>query len=187
MGAARSPLCASEPVAWLRAIGGELDCDSFASLFGFFAPKVKSYLLRRGVDPNIADEITQDTFLIIWRKAAQYDPGRATPAAWIYTIARNRWVDWTRQQTSRNDPGLAVTTEEQATPEQALTTAEQENLLRGALLNLPVEQAEVLRLCYFEDLSHSEISHHLGLPLGTVKSRIRLAAAHLRSCLGSNL
>lgn len=180
---AERPTISSHPAQWVVSIAEYRDRASFIALFTHFAPKVKGYLMRHGVSEPMAEELTQETFLSVWRKADQFDPMRASAVAWIYTIARNLWVDVVRHERHPDDNRIAEPPVAQLTPEEHLKTLEGEKRLRDAMGALPQEQAEVLRLSFFEEKTHAEIADHLGLPLGTVKSRIRLAAAHLRSTL----
>ena len=172
-----------DPAQWIALIAGRQDRTSFVSLFSCYAPKVKGYLLRHGVSAPVAEDLAQETLLTVWRKAGQFDPHRATAAAWIFTIARNRWVDVIRSEQRPADGRIAEPVGVQPTPEEDFSRQEVEARLRAALKTLPPEQSEILRLSYFEDQTHSEIAERLQLPLGTVKSRIRLASASLRSTL----
>lgn len=171
------------PDEWIVAVAASRDRGCFISLFTFYAPRVKAYLLRHGVGQQHAEELAQETLLAVWRKAGQFDPDRATAGAWIYTIARNLRVDLLRHERHPDDGRLAEPAIAQLTPEQELKTSEGEKRIHAAINQLPREQAEVMRLSFFEELSHPEIAVDLGLPLGTVKSRIRLATAHLRQAL----
>ena len=168
---------------WIVRIAARQDCGSFIALFTQFAPRVKGYLIRQGVSQQVAEELAQETFLMVWRKANQFDPMRASAGAWIYTIARNLRVDLLRRERHPDDGRIGEAPSAQRTPEDELKVLEAERRLRGAIDNLPREQAEVVRLSYFEDQTHPEIADRLGLPLGTVKSRIRLASTQLRSTL----
>ncbi len=181
---AQRPQAAERPDDWIIAIAESRDRESFIALFTSFAPKVKGYLLRHGLAEQAAEDLAQETLLAVWRKAEQFDPMRASAGAWIYTIARNLRVDLLRRETHPVDGCIGETPTAQLTPEDELKALETEKLLRAAIRTLPREQAQVLQLSYFEDRTHPEIASRLGLPLGTVKSRIRLAAAHLRSALG---
>lgn len=168
---------------WLAAIAARADRQAFIRLFSAFAPKVKNYLIRQGLQDRHAEDLTQDTFLTIWRKAGQFDPARATPSAWILRIARNLSIDDLRRGRSRLRARLLDDAMPQESPEDLLRVLESEDRLRAELMVLPEVQAEVLRLAFFEEHSHAQIAAHLGVPLGTVKSRIRLATAHLRRVL----
>ena len=180
---AGDPLDRGQPADWIAAIGRERDRRCFVTLFTSFAPRVKAYLLRHGVDEQMADELTQDVFVVIWRKAHLFDPRRASASAWIHTIARNLWIDAVRHDRHVDDARIAVPPQVEPTPEEQLKLAEGEARLRAALDSLPEHQAEVLRLSFFEERTHQQIAERLGVPLGTVKSRIRLATAHLRGSL----
>jgi RNA polymerase sigma-70 factor (ECF subfamily) len=172
-----------EPAAWIASIAENRDRSAFASLFLRFAPKIKSHLLRYGLADEVAEELAQETLFAIWRKADQFDPHRASAVGWIYTIARNLRIDMLRREHRPDDGRMPEAPGDPETPEQQLKTTEGEQRVREAIERLPAEQAEVLRLSYFEEQSHAEIAERLALPLGTVKSRIRRAAANLRAAL----
>jgi RNA polymerase sigma-70 factor (ECF subfamily) len=172
--------------ALIQAIAQRRDRAAFAALFRFFAPRVKAWMLRGGAGPAAAEELAQETMLAVWQKAALFDPGRAGASTWIFTIARNQRIDALRRErhpsTLMPDP-----LEEQESPVQAdrvMAMAEQESRIRAAMAGLPAEQADVIRKAFFEDKVHAEIEKELGIPLGTVKSRLRLAMARLRAALG---
>lgn len=169
----------------MRAVAEHGDRTAFAELFGLFAPKVKSYLLRLGLPAARAEELAQETMLVVWRRAAQFDPASTGAAAWIFTIARNLRIDAARRD------GIAVPepdpTDDPPPPAQAdalVEAARQSERIRAALAQLSAEQAEVVQLAFFDDRPHGEIEAALGIPLGTVKSRLRLAMARLRALLG---
>jgi RNA polymerase sigma-70 factor (ECF subfamily) len=169
----------------IGAIAAHADRDAFAALFGHFAPRVKSYMLRLGAEPQLAEELAQETLLTVWRKAAAFDRAKAAPSTWIFTIARNLRIDAARR-IRRADPIEDPSDEPEAepTPDAALAAAQSEGRIRTALAALPPEQAEVVRLSFFSDKPHSQIAEELKLPLGTVKSRLRLAMGRLRDLLG---
>ena len=169
------------------AIAADGDREAFAALFGHFAPRVKAYLIRLGVQGGAAEELAQETLLTVWRKAATFDPARAGAATWIFTIARNLRIDSLRRdrpKTAIEDP---TDTPPQATPEILVTAAERDDQVRTALRTLSPEQAQVIELSFFSDEPHSTIAARLGVPLGTVKSRLRLAMTRLRAQLGDLL
>jgi RNA polymerase sigma-70 factor (ECF subfamily) len=170
----------------IALIAGERDRAAFARLFDRFAPRVKALLMRLGSSPGVAEEIAQETLLTVWRKAAQFDPGRATASSWIFAIARNRRIDLLRGgivlQPVAELPDRAS---EDPDSEAIVASTERARLVRLALATLPPEQSEVVRLAYFDDRPHGDIERLLGIPLGTVKSRLRLAMAKLRSLLDS--
>jgi RNA polymerase sigma-70 factor (ECF subfamily) len=162
------------------AIAASRDRQAFALLFGHFAPRLKSFFLRLRVAPGLAEDLTQETMLMVWRKAGLFDPTRAQASTWIFTIARNLRIDAARRE--RDPQGVAEFFDRstEPMPSDHLISAERDALVRRALTQLPTEQAEALRLSFYEDRPHSEIANLLGLPLGTVKSRVRLAMARLR-------
>ncbi len=166
------------------AIAQRADREAFATLFAHFAPRVKGFLMRRGTNAGLAEEIAQETMLSVWRKAAHFSPERGTASTWIFTIARNLAVDRMRRDGPPREAG-AEPVEEDAidSAETAMLAAEREQRLRAALTTLSPEQNTILQLSFFQDRPHSEVAATLGIPLGTVKSRIRLAIARLRTLL----
>lgn len=176
---------AVDPAVLLLRVTRERDRQAFRALFLALAPKVKTYLVRQGVSPAQADELTQETFLAVWRRADQYHPERGSAAGWIFAIARNLRIDALRRERSAIAYDLKVIEPEgPASPEAEASVVEREARLREAVDALPREQIEVIRLSFFADKPHAEIARDLALPLGTVKSRLRLAVARLRSALG---
>ena len=172
-----------DPSALILAIARDGDRDSFARLFEAFAPRVKAYLLRLGATHAQAEEWVQDTFLTVWRKASYFDPARAGAATWIYTIARNLRIDGVRRD-RRADISEDPFEQEPPTPADAVVSGhEREERVRDAMQSLSSDQVQVVKLSFFEDKAHSEIAAELGLPLGTVKSRLRLAMSRLRHAL----
>lgn len=163
------------------------DQEAFVRLFLQFAPKVKSYLIRQGLRPEVAEELAQETLVIVWRKAHTFDPARAGAAAWIFTIARNLHIDALRKEKHPSDIVLSSDGlwAEPSTPEEVYVGEEREKSVQRALQHLAPEQLEVLRLSFFEGRPHSDIAAALGLPLGTVKSRLRLAVGRLRILVGN--
>lgn len=159
------------------------DRAAFARLFALTAPKIKGYLLRLGCAANIAEELTQDVMLTVWRRAGQYDPDKSGPLTWLFVIARNRRIDWLRRE--RAEVLYEFEQQEDSAPlaDQKLIGVEQESRIREALGDLPGDQREVLHRAFFEEEPHAAIAAALDLPLGTVKSRIRLAMAKLRNRL----
>ena len=170
----------------ILAIARAQDRAAFARVFGHFGPRVKSYLLRLGADQGQAEDLTQEVMLAVWRKAPAYDPRLAAPSTWIFAIARNRRIDALRAdkraQLDADDPALRP--EADALPDRALDAGRWETRLSQALRELPPEQAQMLKLAYYEDRSHGDIAQSLRLPLGTVKSRLRLAVGRLRTMFG---
>ncbi len=173
-------------IALILAIAERRDRIAFVALFGRFAPRLKSWFQRSGALPDHAEDLAQETMLAVWRKAESFDPTRAGAATWIYTIARNQRIDAARRTPRRmldvDDPSLAP--QPPAAPDAVFDTVQRESRLREALTRLPPEQADVIRLSFFEDRPHADIERALGIPLGTVKSRLRLAMNRLRAHLG---
>lgn len=183
---------AHQPAQLIGAIARQRDPAAFAALFDFYAPRIKTMLVRAGEAAEGAEDIAQETLLTIWRKAEQYDPARAAASAWVYAIARNLRVDRLRRNQRAQVLALYETARagELASadgPDVPLDATELERRVRAALQRLPREQAAVVRLSFFEGCAHSEIAEALQLPLGTVKSRLRLAMGRLRSLLGDAL
>ncbi|MEL7539548.1 MAG: sigma-70 family RNA polymerase sigma factor [Pseudomonadota bacterium] len=158
---------------------------AFSELFEHFAPRVKSYLIRLGSDMSSAEEIMQEVMLNIWRKAEQYDRRQASVSTWIFRIARNRRIDSLRRtnkpELDAEDPMLQPAEVEQ--PDITVNRVQLETKVREVIETLPEEQLVLLKAAFYEGLSHSEIAKSFGLPLGTVKSRIRLAFTRLRGSL----
>lgn len=169
----------------MNAIASRRDRAAFASLFDYFAPRVKSYLRRLGAGDAAADDLAQDVMLTVWRRAHQFDQAKASVSTWIFTIARNRRIDVLRRERRPEfDPSDPVLVRDPGDAADQVIEAEQrDRSVRDAVTVLPEEQAALLRLAYYEDKSHSEIAGELGLPLGTVKSRLRLAMVKLRVML----
>lgn len=172
---------ASEQTLWLIAVRDARDREAFARLFDHFAPRLKAMLVKSGLRDGSAEDVVQDVMLSVWRKAGQFDPHRADAAAWIYRIARNRQIDLGRR---RQPVSMPDTLEEPASAEadaaQILALKQEADRLRAALEELSPEQRHAIRQAYLEDLPQSEIVRLTGLPLGTVKSRIRLGLDRLR-------
>ncbi|BAL78211.1 putative RNA polymerase sigma factor [Bradyrhizobium cosmicum] len=177
-------------VEWAELIGrvaAHGDRDAFKLLFEHFAPRVKGLLMKIGTDADTAEEIAQSTLLAVWRKAAQFDPSSGGAAAWIFTIARNLRIDAARRavrQARADQPGLIDDAEDIVdSPEILMTRGEDVSRVAAALLRLSEEQSRVVRMSFIEERPHAEIAESLGIPLGTVKSRIRLAMSRLRDLL----
>lgn len=175
----------AETARLLVAVGRK-DRDAFASLFEYFAPRVKAFMMRTGLPDQRAEDLAQDTMLAVWHKADIFDPTGAGPSAWIYTIARNLRIDsLRREQRAQRTEGEAMQQPqiEQSLPDAQLAFTEIEESVRVALKDLSEEQLKVVTLSFFENKPHPEIAEALGIPLGTVKSRLRLAMKRLRSLL----
>ena len=169
----------------IRKVAIDRDRQAYARLYSFFAPRVNAFLRKSGLPPGPAEEIAQETMLNVWRKAAYFDPARAGASTWIFTIARNQKIDHLRRVKVTTTAEMEMPEEEDEAPsgEEMLITAEREERVRSALSALSEEQAAVVRLSFFSEKAHSEIARELGVPLGTVKSRVRLALGRLRALL----
>jgi RNA polymerase sigma-70 factor, ECF subfamily len=169
----------------LVLVADKQDRTAFAELFGYYAPRVKSYLMRLGADGAVAEEITQDVMVTVWRKAGLFDRSQASVSTWIFRIARNRRIDvFRRTKRPDLDPEEAMILPAAIeAPGERIEVMETEARVREAMRDLPEEQLLLLRLAFYEGLSHREIAEKLEVPLGTVKSRIRLAFAKMKSRL----
>lgn len=170
------------PDQLLHRVASERDKSAFSMLFEHFAPRLNTYMRRLGADQTTAEELVQDTMLMVWRQAASFDPQKASASTWIFTIARNKRIDALRRQrhveVEWSDPALVLASADSS--DDSVFLADQQDALRHAIAELPAEQAELLRLAYYEDMPHIDIAAKRGLPLGTVKSRLRLAMDKLR-------
>lgn len=162
------------------------DRAAFARLFKMYAPRIKTWLMRRGATPDAAEETAQDALLLIWRKAATFDPKRATAAAWIFTVARNLQIDKSRRVARERRGAVYELAEydEAERPDDLFAAGESGEHVRAAIATLSPEQIKVVQLSFFEGIAHGDVAKILNIPLGTVKSRLRLAMQNLRERLG---
>ncbi len=167
------------------AVARDRDRTAFAELFDFFAPRLVAFLCRNGANRETAEELAQETMTVLWHKAHLFDASKATLSTWLFRIARNRRIDLARRDKSdRIDPADPIfQPEAQGDPGEQLDAEKRDERVRAALATLPHEQLILVRQAFFEGLSHSEIAERAGLPLGTVKSRIRLAFGRMRKAL----
>ena len=167
------------------------DENALRSLYERYGKIVYSVSYRVTADAQLAEECTQDVFVRVWRRAREFDSSRAKVSTWLFAITRNRAIELWRSRARQlarvdarpfDDPDAAAGTVDAGAPDPAELAAAADEAVRvaKALAELPPEQVEALQLAYFDGLSHSEIAQHLGLPLGTVKGRIRLALRQLR-------
>jgi RNA polymerase sigma-70 factor (ECF subfamily) len=181
----------TSPDAWAWHVGRAAagDADALAQLYDGTVALVYGLALRILRDRGGAEEITEDVYMQVWRQAARYDATRGSVARWLLTLTRSRAIDRLRgaaSQRERHTPldEAAEVHDTAPGPEHEATEGERRNLVRAALARLSVEQREAIELAYFRGMSHSEIATRLGAPLGTVKTRIRLAMDRLRMSLG---
>ncbi len=176
-----------DPAALIMAIANHQDRTAFADLFELYAGRIKAWLMRTGTSGELAEDIAQETLLAIWRKAQFYDPTRSNASAWIFAIARNARIDrYRRERRAEQQPDIyeLIEPQEVERPDSILDAAERREQVQSAIARLSDEQLLVIRLSFFEGRPHAEIAERLDLPLGTVKSRLRLAMKHLRTLLG---
>lgn len=177
---------AAQATQWAAAIiqvRDHRDTRAFQSLFDHFAPRVKAFLMRSGADASLAEECTQEVMATLWQKSHLFDPTRASAATWIFTIARNRKIDALRKQKRPEPEDLPWGPEGEPDQADALALQQESEKLGVAIAQLPQKQRDLIEKAYFGDLSHSEIADATGLPLGTIKSRIRLALDRLRHAM----
>jgi RNA polymerase sigma-70 factor (ECF subfamily) len=185
MGVAAGVTTPDEFADLVMAVATQRDRTAFARLFDFYAPRVYAYLLRLRLDPGVADELTQDVMTTLWQKAELFDRTKSSVGTWLFRIAHNRRIDVHRR--SREDavpePRPTDTPDPSPAPDDSLDMSRREASIRVALRLLPEEQLDLIRLAFFEGLSHGDIASQTGLPLGTVKSRLRIAFSRLRRAL----
>jgi len=168
-----------------KAVADGRDKAAFAELFDHFAPRLKTYLQRLNLDPAQSEELTQEVMIVLWHKAHLFDPAKSSLSTWLFRVARNRRIDAMRRDRSAlidpEDPILHPSGTEAA--DELVDAEQRDTRVRAAMQQLPDEQMELIRMAFFLGLSHSQISEQTKLPLGTVKSRIRLAFGRLRRLL----
>lgn len=174
-----------DPNRLIAAIARSGDQEAFAALFDHFAPRVKGLLMRGGASAELAEEVAQETLLAVWRKAALFDPEKGRASTWIATIARNLRIDIARRETRSRLSQVYEILDEEAPeqPDAALSGAERDARIRAAMTQLSADQYRVVELTFLQGFSHQDVADHLAIPLGTVKSRLRLAFSHLRGRL----
>ncbi|WP_417514056.1 sigma-70 family RNA polymerase sigma factor [Minwuia sp.] len=170
-------------------VAGKSDRSAFADLFGHFGPRIKGFMMKSGASDDLAEEVVQETMVTLWTKARLFDPAKAGASTWIFTIARNKRIDLLRRrnrpQPDPHDPMFQPDPPHDG--EKALSVVQDQERVRAAMADLPPEQFEIVRLSFFEGLPHSAIADKLDLPLGTVKSRLRLAFRKVRNLVGDEL
>lgn len=173
----------------MAAVASRRDEQAFAEIYDYYAGRVKSFLMGRGMNEDTAEDLMQEIMLIVWRRADSFDPLKAAPSTWIFTIARNRRIDHlrgnSRIEVELDDELLDIETTE-PTQMQQIINAQSATLLENAIDRLPVEQQQVMHLSFYRGQSHGAIAAWLDLPVGTVKSRIRLATQNVRGQLIAN-
>jgi RNA polymerase sigma-70 factor (ECF subfamily) len=174
-----------ELIAWIGDVARHKDRVAFTRLFDHFAPRLNGYLQRLGSDAALAEEVTQDAMMTLWHKAALFDPTKSSVSTWLFRIARNRRIDLMRRNRvdylDPNEPALSPVDNPEI--DRMIDIQQREEAVRQAMVQLPPEQLALVRLAFFDGLSHGDIAERTQLPLGTVKSRIRLAFTRLRRAL----
>ena len=169
----------------VQRVAKNLDREAFAELFDIVAPRLKSFMIRKGALPDVAEDVVQETMINVWTKAGFYDPAKGSALAWIFTIARNLRIDRIRRETSRPISELGdfdAPSDDRGSEEIVLQKDEARTVTR-ALSKIPPEQMEILVLSFIDDVTQAEIARRLKLPIGTVKSRMRRAYSALRTTL----
>lgn len=173
----------TEQTRWMLAVRDQRDRAAFARLFDHFAPRLKGVAIRSGMAPAQAEDVVQEVMLTVWRKAQLFDPERAQVSAWIYQISRNRQIDVIRKERRPVPEELKQPDAPQEDAAQMVALDQEVQKLRAALSSLKPAQRDIVEKAYLGELSHSEIHAQTGLPLGTIKSRIRLGLEKLRQDL----
>ncbi len=179
-------LSPDEAADLIEAIAARQDRAAFASLFRHYAPRLKAFIMRGGSDAEGAQEVAQEALIMVWRKAASFDRTRASAATWIYAIARNKRIDLARRSgrpVLSTEDWLAVFAPEEEDADKSVLAGQTYTRVKELLVSLSADQLVVIKKAFFEDKTHTAIAEELKLPLGTVKSRIRLALGRLREAL----
>lgn len=185
MDVASTPSKLTGDAALLQRIAASRDRAAFADLFDAYGPRVKAFIMRKGATPEQAEDLVQEAMIAVWTKAALYVPERGSVSTWIFTIARNLRIDRLRREKSNQFTDIDDYDAESSDVAQddALSRLQEDGLVAKALAQIPAEQRELLMMSYVEDLPQSEIAARLKIPLGTVKSRMRLAYRRMRKML----
>ena len=173
-------------VALVVLVAENRDRTAFMQIFRYFAPRVKGFLVGRGLTSHAADDVLQEVMLAIWNKAGSYDPAKAAISTWIFTIARYKYIDRLRRESRHktDSDDLDLKPSDAPVADEDVLQDQRQIAVQAAIANLPADQQSVIFLSFIKGLAHSEIAEQLGLPLGPVKSRIRRALARLREDLG---
>ncbi len=173
---------ASELAALLQAVANQQSRPAFQKIFHHFAPRVKAFLINRGLSHAAADDVLQEVMLGVWNNARSFDPQKAKVSTWIFTIARNKHIDLLRHEGRRpTEPAeFDLHEADNALSDDGVLQEQSQEAVKIAIANLPEDQKDLIFLSFIKGLSHSEIAGQLTLPVGTVKSRIRRAFCKLR-------
>ncbi len=180
----KSISAAKRDAAWLERIKTEKDAQALSDLFEIYRPKLKGWLMARGVGNGTAEDIVQDVMIKVWTRAVLFDPAKASFATWVYRLTRNKWIDHQRKhgRVDVRDPELmkVIADDEVPSAEQDFMTQESTAILREHIERLTEAQQTAIRMAFLEFKTHKQISAETGLPLGTVKTRIRSAINALK-------
>jgi RNA polymerase sigma-70 factor (ECF subfamily) len=169
----------------MKRVAHDSDRAAFQCLFMRFGPRVKAFMINSGASADTAEDLVQDVMLTLWRKAKLYSPERGSVAAWVFTIARNLRIDRLRRQSPQAyediaDVNLAAP---DASGEEEAHLRQRDKLVGKAMAELPPDQRRVIEMSFIQDMPQADIARKLAVPLGTVKSRMRLAYVKLRERL----
>ena len=184
----RSLSASKRDAAWLKRISDDRDAKALTALFDVYSPKLKGWLMARGAPGATAEDVVQDVMLKVWTGAHMFDPAKASFATWVYRMTRNRWIDHQRKHGRMDvrDPELmkTIADDEVESAEVGYMAGEESDHLREQIAKLTPMQQAAIRMAYMEFKTHKEIAAETGLPLGTVKTRIRSAMQALRTNMG---
>lgn len=176
----------------LEAVAKSQDTQAFKEIYDHFGPLIKAFAVSSGLHyqgNHLPEELVQDVMMTIWRKAALFDRRKAAPSTWIFTIARNQRIDMLRKLSKYQNDIDADDVWDLESNTDLFSEARESRIqkhVKSQLTHLPQEQKQIIAKVFLEDKSHQEVADELNLPLGTVKSRVRLAMQKLKSHLGAN-
>ncbi len=169
----------------LKDVADHRDRQAFAQLFEHFGPRLKGFMMRKGANAELAEDLVQDAMIAVWNKAGMFSPGKGSVTTWIYTIARNLRIDRLRREGSRYFTDIDDYEEASDDPasDDIVIGRQQDAAVTEALQVLPDDQRQVIVMAFMDDMTQAEIADKLDVPLGTVKSRMRLAYRKMASVL----
>ncbi len=180
----KSISAAKRDANWLYQISNHQDAQALSSLFEVYGPKLKGWLMARGVGSGTAEDIVQDVMIKVWTRGSSFDPEKASFATWVYRMTRNRWIDHKRKHGRMDvrDPELMkiIADDEVPSAEVNFMASENSDNLKNEISRLNNNQQVVIKMAFMEFKTHKEISEELGIPIGTIKTRVRSAIQALR-------
>jgi len=183
----KSVSAAKRDAAWLERIKTDEDAQALSDLFEVYRPKLKGWLMARGVGNGTAEDIVQDVMIKVWTRAVLFDPAKASFATWVYRLTRNKWIDHQRKHGRMDvrDPELmkVIADDEVPSAEEDFMTGQSSAILHEHINRLTEAQQMAIRMAFLEFKTHKQISAETGLPLGTVKTRIRSAINALKASM----